>query len=150
MGPPESLTSHPENQEPGRRKQLARRPRMRRCLLKGCQHRFHPRQARQRYCSEECREAAREWSRWKAPERESVATLALCQYQTEFTMAEWQYRVERIQLKPETDLDSELEEILEEYGQQGWELVQVWRGQETLDNSVCRIIFKIEKPVLAH
>src|SRR5450432_2954654 len=26
-------------------------------------------QARQRYCSEECREAAREWSRWKAQER---------------------------------------------------------------------------------
>ena len=26
---------------------------MRRCLLKGCEQRFHPRQARQRYCSEE-------------------------------------------------------------------------------------------------
>jgi len=42
---------------------------MRRCLLKGCEERFAPRQARQRYCSEECREAAREWSRWKAQER---------------------------------------------------------------------------------
>ena len=50
MGPPESPTSHPENQE-GRRKRMARRPRMRRCLLKGCEQRFHPRQARQRYCS---------------------------------------------------------------------------------------------------
>jgi hypothetical protein len=83
-------------------------------------------------------------------ERESVAALALCQYQTEFTMAEWQYRIERTELKSETDLDSELEKILEDYGQQGWELVQVWPGQETLDNSVCRLIFKIEKPVLAH
>ncbi len=67
-GPPESPTGHPENQE-GRPKRLARRPRMRRCLLKGCEQRFHPRQARQRYCSEGCREAARKWSRWKAQER---------------------------------------------------------------------------------
>ena len=69
MGPPESPTSHPENQEAGRRKRMARRPRMRRCLLKGCEQRFHPRQARQRYCSEGCREAARQWSRWKAHQR---------------------------------------------------------------------------------
>ncbi|HVP45099.1 MAG TPA: hypothetical protein VMT32_00900 [Bryobacteraceae bacterium] len=41
-------------------------PRSRRCLLKGCEQRFHPRQARQRYCSEPCRKAARAWSRWKA------------------------------------------------------------------------------------
>jgi hypothetical protein len=65
MGPPESATGHPENQE-GRRKRLARRPRRRRCLLKGCEQCFHPRQAHQRYCSERCREAARKWSRWKA------------------------------------------------------------------------------------
>jgi hypothetical protein len=69
MGPPESATRQPENQEGGRRKRLPRRPRMRRCLLKGCEQRFAPRQARQRYCSEECREAAREWSRWKAQEK---------------------------------------------------------------------------------
>jgi hypothetical protein len=68
MGPPESPTGHPENQE-GRRRRLPCRPRMRLCLLKGCEQRFHPRQRRQRYCSEECREAAREWSRWKAQER---------------------------------------------------------------------------------
>src|ERR1035438_161318 len=42
MGPPESATSHPENDESG---------------------------PRQRYCSEECRKAARAWSRWKAQER---------------------------------------------------------------------------------
>jgi hypothetical protein len=69
MGPPESATRQPENQEGGRRKRLPRRPRMRRCLLKGCEQRFHPRQARQRYCSERCREAARKWSRWKAQQR---------------------------------------------------------------------------------
>jgi hypothetical protein len=68
MGPIENPTGHPENQE-GRRKRLPRRPRTRRCLLKGCEEHFAPRQARQRYCSEKCRETAREWSRWKAQER---------------------------------------------------------------------------------
>jgi hypothetical protein len=34
--------------------------------LKGCDQRFHPRQARERYCSQQCRQAARQWSRWKA------------------------------------------------------------------------------------
>jgi hypothetical protein len=69
MGPPESPTRHRENQATGRRKRRARRPRLRRCLLKGCKQRFHPRQARQRYCSERCREEARKWSRWKAQQR---------------------------------------------------------------------------------
>ena len=68
MGPPESATSHPENQAGGPRKRLARRPRPRLCLLKGCEQRFRPRRARQRYCSEPCRKAARAWSRWKAQE----------------------------------------------------------------------------------
>jgi hypothetical protein len=72
MGPPENPTGHPENQEAGRRR-LRRRPRARRCLLKGCEQRFHPRQARQRYCSERCREAARQWSRWKAQQRYRTA-----------------------------------------------------------------------------
>ena len=69
VGPPESSTRHLENQEAGRRKRLPRRPRMRGCLLKGCEQRFHPRQARQRYCSQRCREAARQWSQWKAQQR---------------------------------------------------------------------------------
>jgi len=68
MGPPESPTPQAENQQ-GRRKRLARRPRTRRCLLKGCEQRFHPRQAHQRYCSQVCRRAARKWSRHKAQER---------------------------------------------------------------------------------
>ena len=69
VGPSESPTRHLENQEAGRRKRLPRRPRMRGCLLKGCKQRFHPRQARQRYCSQRCREAARQWSQWKAQQR---------------------------------------------------------------------------------
>ena len=68
MGPssPESPTRSRKKQSAGRRK---RRPRPRYCLLKGCEQRFAPRQARQRYCSENCREGARRWSRWKAQQR---------------------------------------------------------------------------------
>ena len=66
VGPSESATGYRENQAAGTGK---RRPRQRRCLLKGCEQRFHPRQARQRYCSEPCRTAARKWSRWKAQQR---------------------------------------------------------------------------------
>jgi hypothetical protein len=69
MGPPENHTSSPAKQAAGRRRQAVRRPRARRCLLKGCEERFHPRQAGQRYCSPQCREAARAWSRWKAQKR---------------------------------------------------------------------------------
>ena len=69
MGPPESVTRPRKNQAVGRRKRRARRARARRCLLKGCAQRVHPRHARQRYCSENCRKAARKWSRWKAQQR---------------------------------------------------------------------------------
>jgi hypothetical protein len=69
MGPPESPTRHRENQATGRRKLASGRPRTRRCLLKGCEQRFHPRQPRQRYCSQRCRAEARKWSRWKAQRR---------------------------------------------------------------------------------
>ena len=69
MGPPENRTRHSENQASQRRRRQALRPRTRRCLLKGCEERFHPRRARQRYCSERCRRAAREWSRWKAQQK---------------------------------------------------------------------------------
>jgi hypothetical protein len=69
MGPPESPTSPRKNQATGRRKPPERSPRLRRCLLKGCEQRFHPGQASQRYCSEHCREEARKWSQWKAQQR---------------------------------------------------------------------------------
>jgi hypothetical protein len=68
MGPPESLTSHGENQAV-RRKRSTRRPRARCCLLKDCERRFHPQTANQRYCSADCRQAAQKWSRWKAQQR---------------------------------------------------------------------------------
>jgi hypothetical protein len=66
MGPAENLTRYSDKQEVRQRKGPARRPRTRYCLLKGCEQRFRPRHARQRYCSDDCRRAAREWSEWKA------------------------------------------------------------------------------------
>jgi hypothetical protein len=66
MGPHENLTSPAEKQAGGRSHRPTRRPRTRRCLLKGCEQRFRPRHARQRYCSDDCHKAARTWSEWKA------------------------------------------------------------------------------------
>jgi hypothetical protein len=64
VGPDEDSTLPPEDREPGQ--PPGRRPRTRCCLLKGCERRFCPQRARQRYCSDECRQAARRWSQWKA------------------------------------------------------------------------------------
>lgn len=47
----------------------ARRPRKRRCLLKGCGQRFQPGHPLSRYCSPACRQAAVRWSRWCAAQR---------------------------------------------------------------------------------
>ena len=78
MGPPENPTRHHEKQVARRRKRAAARPRSRWCLLKGCEQRFRPQHARQRYCSEGCRKEARKWSEWKArqaiPEAARVIT----------------------------------------------------------------------------
>src|ERR1017187_10313032 len=67
MGLPESATSHPENQERGGRRR--RNPRPRRCLLKGCEQKYRPRHARQRYCSATSRKAAKAWKRRKAQQK---------------------------------------------------------------------------------
>jgi hypothetical protein len=75
VGPDEDSTRPAADQEHGRRKRPTRRPRTRGCLLKGCNQRFHPREARERYCSQQCRQAARQWSRWKA-QRSYRATAA--------------------------------------------------------------------------
>jgi hypothetical protein len=76
MGPHENPTRHGERQAARARKRSSRRPRTRGCLLKGCEQRFRPRYARQRYCSEGCREAARQWSEWKA--RQKYRVTAAC------------------------------------------------------------------------
>jgi len=69
MGPPEDCTRQPDCRERARGKRPQSRPRSRQCLLKGCERWFRPRRARERYCSPECREAARKWSHWKAQQR---------------------------------------------------------------------------------
>jgi len=62
MAPIEGPSKRLQNQE----RTKSRRPRTRRCLLKGCEKRFCPEKALERYCSNECRNAARKWSLWKA------------------------------------------------------------------------------------
>ena len=47
----------------------SRQPRSRECLLKGCGKIFRPRHPMARYCSEECRRKARQWSQWKSRQR---------------------------------------------------------------------------------
>lgn len=64
VGPDEDSTRPGEDR--GRGRTPGRRPRTRCCLLKGCERRFRPQRAGQRYCSDECRREARRWSRWKA------------------------------------------------------------------------------------
>jgi hypothetical protein len=46
-----------------------RRPRSRRCLLKGCERLFRPRCPQARYCSPVCQRAARSWQTWQASRR---------------------------------------------------------------------------------
>jgi hypothetical protein len=75
MGPHENPTRHGKRQAARARKRSSR-PRTRGCLLKGCEQRFRPRHARQRYCSDGCREAARTWSEWKA--RQTYRGTAAC------------------------------------------------------------------------
>jgi hypothetical protein len=70
MGPPEDCTHQADRPgSAGRRKRPAHRPRSRQCLLKGCERWFRPPRARERYCSPECRQAARKWSHWKAQQK---------------------------------------------------------------------------------
>lgn len=69
MSPPDCIHRTSRSGRAGRRRRPAHRPRTRRCLLKGCERRFRPRRAAERYCSRACRQAARKWSRWKAQQR---------------------------------------------------------------------------------
>lgn len=53
----------------GSKRTRCRRPRRRRCLLKGCEGVYRPKRFQQRYCSACCAIAARQWSSWKARRR---------------------------------------------------------------------------------
>ena len=60
-----SLGPNPACHKRGSR-QGAHRPRQRRCLLKGCETPFQPTCPQARYCSPECRAAARRWRQRQA------------------------------------------------------------------------------------
>jgi hypothetical protein len=69
MGPDQNPAKSSLNQETRGSKRPARSPRQRLCLLKGCGNRFRPTRALARYCSANCAEQGRQWSRWKAQQR---------------------------------------------------------------------------------
>jgi len=63
MGPAQTRSS-------GTRQQARRRsPRKRRCLLRGCEQWFRPVAHRDRFCSEACVAAWRQWRRWRAQQQ---------------------------------------------------------------------------------
>jgi len=69
MGPCEHPSTQFQNQAKGIKpfiRRNARRPRTRRCLLKGCGRLFRPDHPLARYCSEHCRNQAAKWREWKA------------------------------------------------------------------------------------
>jgi hypothetical protein len=69
IGPDQDAPRKPRRQA-RRKSKKAPAPRPRRCLLKGCNSApFQPRHPFQRYCSEECRSAARLWSVERAREK---------------------------------------------------------------------------------
>jgi ribosomal protein L35 len=65
--PPQKRTN--QERRHGSAKRPRRRPRLRKCLLKGCERRFRPKYPRSRYCGEDCRRKARRWLQWKAQKR---------------------------------------------------------------------------------
>ena len=71
MSPSQDRSSRQRNQLPGNSQQrrAARQPRSRVCLLKRCGKSFRPTHPMTRYCSEECRRKARQWSQWKSRQR---------------------------------------------------------------------------------
>ena len=60
-------------------------------------------------------------------------------------MAEWQYQIYRIELKPGSDFDQRLQMALGEYGGKGWELVEILPQQGISDTY--SLIFKAPKPL---
>jgi len=59
-------------------------------------------------------------------------------------MAQWQYQIKEPKLESTVGLDEQLQKVLREYGNGGWELVQVLTPK---DSAKCQLIFKTEKPL---
>jgi hypothetical protein len=71
MGPTQDPPRRHTNQERSQRdaKRRRRSPRRRLCLLKGCKRRYRPEHPWSRYCGDDCRRKALQWSRWKGQQR---------------------------------------------------------------------------------
>jgi len=62
-------------------------------------------------------------------------------------MAVRQYRIQRIELRPDADFDDQIGTVLDDNGMKGWELVQVLHRDKVPEDPICRLIFKAEKPL---
>ena len=62
-------------------------------------------------------------------------------------MAEWKYRTHRIELRPDANLEDQLESVLHDFGTEGWELVQVLPRSKAPGDPDYLLIFKTEKPL---
>ena len=60
-------------------------------------------------------------------------------------MAEWLYEIKRLS----SITDSQLESLLHEQGESGWELVQVLTPSEGSNGAGYGVIFKREKPLMS-
>ena len=71
MSPTQDPPHRNTNQERSHRaaKRRRRSPRRRLCLLKGCRRRYRPEHPWSRYCGDDCRRKALQWSRWKGQQR---------------------------------------------------------------------------------
>ena len=71
MSPTQDPPHRNTNQERSHRaaKRRRRSPRRRLCLLKGCKRRYRPEHPWSRYCGDDCRRKALQWSRWKGQQR---------------------------------------------------------------------------------
>jgi len=60
-------------------------------------------------------------------------------------MAQWQYKTFRTELNGSVDFDEELRKILQDYGMNGWELVQVLQPQ---NDTRYHLVFKTQRPLI--
>jgi hypothetical protein len=62
-------------------------------------------------------------------------------------VAVYQYRIHRVEVMPNGNLDDQIKTVLDDYGAKGWELVQVLHRHQEPEDPIYRLIFKIEKPL---
>jgi len=60
-------------------------------------------------------------------------------------LAQFQYQIHRIEVRPDADLDAQMEKVLVEYGMRGWELVQILHRGKVSEDPTYRLIFKTEE-----